>query len=150
MCSSVWSGSFRSEPMSGGPLRADDGPTVSSGGALALSLLSAASGASAVAYEVLWTRMVGLQFGVSAFAVVVTVTAFMMGLACGSATMAERAAQCARPLRLLALLDAGIALFALLLPWGIHLWTPLIDAAAGYFSPPVSYTHLTLPTNREV
>ena len=122
--------------MSGGPARGDDRPTVSSGGALALTLLSAASGVTGVAYEVLWTRMVGLQFGVSTFAVVVTVTAIMLGLACGSAAMAERTAQCARPLRLLALLEAGIALFALLLPWGIHLWTPLIDAAAGYFSPP--------------
>src|ERR1022692_274439 len=86
--------------MSGGPARGDDGPTVSSGGALALTLLSAASGVTGVAYEVLWTRMVGLQFGVSTFAVVVTVTAIMLGLACGSATMAERTAQCARPLRL--------------------------------------------------
>src|ERR1700687_5380464 len=104
--------------MAPGPPRGDDRPTASSGGALALTLLSAASGVTSVAYEVLWTRMVGLQFGVSAFAVVVTVTAFMLGLACGSRTLAERAAQCARPLRLLALLDAGIALFALLLPWG--------------------------------
>ena len=113
----------------------DGGARASSGRALALTTLSATSGMTGVAYEVLWTRMVGLQFGVSAFAVVVTVTAFMLGLACGSAAMAARAAVCARPLRLLALLEAGIAVFALLLPWGIHGWTPWIDAAAGDFSP---------------
>ncbi len=76
--------------------------------------------------------MLALQFGVSTFAAVVTVAAFMLGLAGGSSLMAGRAARCSRPLRLLALLEAGIAVFALLLPWGVHLTTPLIDAAAGY------------------
>ncbi|MFI4982002.1 MAG: fused MFS/spermidine synthase, partial [Nevskiales bacterium] len=79
--------------------------------------------------------MLGLQFGVSTFAAVVTVAAFMLGLAGGSGLMAARAVRCLRPLRLLAILEAGIALFALLLPWGVHLATPLIDAAAGFLSP---------------
>jgi spermidine synthase len=104
--------------------------------------LGALSGLSGVAYEVLWARMLGLQFGVSTFAAVVTVAAFMLGLAGGSALMAGRAVRSHRPLRLLALLEVGIALFALLLPWGVHLTTPLIDAAAGHL--PSSQWHALL------
>ncbi|MGO8974413.1 MAG: fused MFS/spermidine synthase [Steroidobacteraceae bacterium] len=80
--------------------------------------------------------MLGLQFGVSTFAAVITVAAFMLGLAGGSALMAARAVQRLKPLRLLALLEAGIAVFALLLPWGVELTTPLIDKGAAFLSPP--------------
>ncbi len=88
--------------------------------------------------------MLTLQFGVSTFAAVVTVAAFMLGLAGGSALMAGRARRSLRPLRLLALLEAGIALFALLLPWGVHLTTPLLDAAAGYLPSPQWHALLAL------
>jgi len=96
-----------------------------------LAPLCALSGLCGLAYEVLWARMLGLQFGVSTLAVVVTVSAFMLGLAGGSAAMAAYAVRVARPLQLLALLESAIALFALLLPWGVRLATPLIDGAAG-------------------
>lgn len=78
--------------------------------------------------------MLSLQFGVSVFAAVVTVAAFMLGLAAGSALLRERAARCARPLRRLAQLEAGVALFALLLPGLVRLTTPAIDAAAAGLS----------------
>ena len=113
-------------------------------GAPWLALLGALSGLCGVAYEVLWVRMLALQFGVSTFAAVVTVAAFMLGLAGGSGLMAGRAARCLRPLRRLALLEAGIAVFALLLPWGVHLTTPLIDAAAGRLSSPQWHALLAL------
>src|SRR5271166_1945221 len=109
-----------------------------------LAPLGALSGVCGLAYELLWARMLGLQFGVSTFAAVVTVSAFMLGLAGGSAFMAGRAARYVRPLRLLALLEAGIALFALLLPWGVRLATPLIDAAAGSLSSPQWHALLVL------
>ncbi len=98
--------------------------------------MGALSGACGIAYEVLWARMLALQFGVSSFAAVVTVAAFMLGLAGGSALLAGRAANMLRPLKLLALLEAGIAAFALLLPAGVALTTPLIDAAAASLSAP--------------
>jgi spermidine synthase len=100
-----------------------------------LAPLGVLSGLCALAYEILWARMLGIQFGVSAFAAVVTVSAFMLGLAGGSAWMAGRAGRHARPLRLLALLEAGVAVFALVLPWGLQLATPIIDAAAGSLPP---------------
>jgi hypothetical protein len=58
----------------------------------------------------------------------------MLGLAGGSAMMAARAVRSVSPLRRLALLEAGIAAFALLLPGIVQLTTPLIDSAAGYLS----------------
>jgi spermidine synthase len=109
-----------------------------------LAPLSALSGSCALAYEILWARMLGIQFGVSAFAAVVTVSAFMLGLAGGSAFMVGRAGRSLRPLRRLALLEAGIALFALLLPWVVRLATPLIDASAGLLSPPQWHALLVL------
>ncbi len=109
-----------------------------------LAPLGALSGACALAYEILWARMLGIQFGVSAFAAVVTVSAFMLGLAGGSAFMAARAARSRRPLRLLALLEAGIALFALLLPGVVRFATPLIDASARALPPPQWHALLAL------
>ncbi len=88
-----------------------------------------------MAYEVLWARMLDLQFGASAYAVVVTVAAFMLGLAGGSAFAGERAVRNPRPLRTLALLEAGIAAFSLLLPWVVRAATPWLDVAAGSLSP---------------
>ncbi len=102
-----------------------------------LGVLGALSGLCGLAYEVLWARMLGLQFGVSSFAAIVTVAAFMLGLATGCA-LAGRIS-ISRPLRKLAMLEAGISLFALLLPWGVELTTPLIDRAAVHLS--VFYWH---------
>jgi spermidine synthase len=109
-----------------------------------LAPLSALSGACALAYEILWARMLGIQFGVSTLAAVVTVSAFMLGLAGGSAFMAGRARLHPRPLRLLALLETAIALFALSLPWVMRFSTPIIDASAGYLSPPQWHALLVL------
>ena len=54
----------------------------------------------------------------------------------------RRAAQglCARS----QLLEVSIALYALALPWGVHLGTPLIDAAARHLSPPQWHALMTL------
>ena len=81
-----------------------------------LLLIYACSGLTSLAFEVLWARMLTLQFGVSAFGVVITVAAFMAGLGVGSLAGLYGLARLARPLRLFALLEAGIAAFALLLP----------------------------------
>ena len=49
-----------------------------------LLLAYTGSGITALSYEVLWARLLGLQFGVSIFGVVVTIAAFMAGLGLGS------------------------------------------------------------------
>ena len=89
--------------------------------------LYAASGATALAWEVLWTRMLSLLFGVSIFGVVITVAAFMAGLGAGSLAGAGLARRCSpgRALRAFALIEAGIAGFGLATPWlarGMDAW----------------------------
>jgi len=89
-------------------------------------LVYGGTGITALAYEILWTRMLSLLFGISIFGVVLTVTAFMAGLGAGSLAGARygRAMSAARALRLLAVLEGGIALYALTLP----LIMPWLDA----------------------
>lgn len=95
-----------------------------------LALLYALSGLTSVAYEVLWVRMLSLQFGVSVFAVVVTVVAFMAGLGGGSLVAARKIQYVRRPLWLLALLEGGIAIYALVLPWLLQVSSGNIEHAA--------------------
>ncbi|WP_018294105.1 fused MFS/spermidine synthase [Mariprofundus ferrooxydans] len=83
-----------------------------------LLCLYGATGMTALAYEVLWTRMLSLMFGVSIFGVVFTVAAFMAGLGAGSFLATTRGMQYspARSWRMVAWLEAGIAAYALALP----------------------------------
>ncbi|EQD72830.1 membrane protein [mine drainage metagenome] len=73
------------------------------------------SGLVGLAYEVLWVRMVTLQFGLSVFGVVITVAAFMAGLGLGALALSGYTFR--RPLRLLAFLEVSVALFSALLPF---------------------------------
>src|SRR5215213_6330117 len=102
----------------------------------ALIALYALSGLTSLAYEVLWTRVLALQFGVSIFSVVAVVVAFMGGLGAGSLVGIRLARRTARPLRIFAALEAGIALFALAMPWAF-------TAADGLLSALASRTSLT-------
>jgi len=74
------------------------------------------SGVTALAYQVLWARMLALQFGVSIFGIVVTIAAFMLGLGAGS-LIGARWRFGLHPLFSLALLEAGVALFAVSIPF---------------------------------
>lgn len=74
------------------------------------------SGAASLAYEILWTRMLSLQFGVSIFGVVATVTAYMAGLGIGSLLGVRWSQKTRYPLRFFALLELGIAVVALVIP----------------------------------
>ena len=99
-----------------------------------LAALYGLSGLTSVAYEVLWARMLSLQFGVSVFAVVLTVSAFMAGLGAGSLFVARRAALFKKPLLLLAALEGGIALYALLLPLILQMTSAWIEHASAQLS----------------
>lgn len=78
------------------------------------------SGLTSLSYEVLWARMLSLQFGVSIFGVVLTVAAFMFGLGLGSLASSSWFKHCRRPLRVFALLELAIAVYALVLPTLLH------------------------------
>ncbi len=83
-----------------------------------LLIVYGGTGITALAYEVLWTRMLSLMFGISIFGVVLTVAAFMAGLGLGSMMGARCFYRYAmrRALLTLALLEGAIALYAILLP----------------------------------
>lgn len=93
------------------------------------------SGFTSLAYEVLWSRMLSMQFGVSIFGVVLTVAAFMIGLGLGSLAGIGWARRYKKPLALFALLEIAIALYALSLPNLLH--------AAGAWAEGIS-SHMTL------
>lgn len=92
---------------------------------LLLLLLYGGTGMTALGYEVLWTRMMSLMFGISIFGVVLTVTAFMAGLGAGSLVGARMfVGHSARQALLrLGVIEALIACYALLLPLGM----PFLD-----------------------
>ena len=68
------------------------------------------SGASALAYQLLWLRTLGLIFGVTAYAASTVWASFMAGLAIGSLVAGRLADRALRPLRWFAGLEASIAL----------------------------------------
>jgi spermidine synthase len=74
------------------------------------------SGASALAYEVLWERSLRLSFGISTYSVAIVTGAFMAGLSCGYALGRGRWLRSFHALRVYAVLEAAIALYALAFP----------------------------------
>lgn len=84
---------------------------------LVVLLIFFVSGAAGLAYEVVWTRQLGLVFGVTTYAVSTVLAVFMGGLALGSALFGRWVDRRPNPLRVYALLEIGIGLYALLVPF---------------------------------
>ncbi|MGE0040977.1 MAG: fused MFS/spermidine synthase [Vicinamibacterales bacterium] len=92
-----------------------------------LAALTAASGAAALAYQVLWMRELSLVFGVTAYAASTVLAAFMAGLAAGS-LLARRVARLGPPLAVFGAIEILIGVSALLTPVAF-------DAASSWYSP---------------
>ncbi|MEO8434388.1 MAG: fused MFS/spermidine synthase [Pyrinomonadaceae bacterium] len=75
------------------------------------------SGATALVYEVLWARMLGLVFGATTLAVSAVLAAFMGGLAIGSALAGRFGARVKRPVRWYGAIEIAIGLYALIVPF---------------------------------
>ena len=88
------------------------------------------SGVVGLAYQVLWARMLSLQFGVSIFGVVVTAAAFMLGLGLGALLGGRISHNQKYPLRLFALIEIIVALYALLLPFILRMVDDSVTAFA--------------------
>ncbi|MEZ4736898.1 MAG: fused MFS/spermidine synthase [Caldilineaceae bacterium] len=86
------------------------------------------TGAAALIYQITWVRQATLLFGVSVYAYSVVLAAFMGGLALGSYGVSQRADQIKQPLRLFQVLQLGIALGGLLVPYGLTAIMPLYAA----------------------
>lgn len=96
-----------------------------------VAALFLASGATALVYEVVWSRLLTTSvFGSTSQAISTVLAAFMAGLALGAYWLAPRADTMARPLRLYAVLEAGIGAYALLFPLIVKavLWLYLLFA----------------------
>src|ERR1051325_2168304 len=74
------------------------------------------SGATALIYEVVWARMLGLVFGATTIAISAVLAAFMGGLALGSALASRNVRRFRKPLQAYALIEISIGLYALLVP----------------------------------
>jgi spermidine synthase len=90
--------------------------------------LFALSGAAALIYEVIWTRLLALEMGHTVAAVSTVLAAFMGGLAIGSAIGGRVGSRLSpeRALRVYAGLEIGIALLAVILPVGLAGLHPLL------------------------
>ena len=92
------------------------------------------SGASALIYEIVWTRMLTLVFGHTVYSVSITLSAFMAGIGFGAYMWGQYTDKTSRPLLVYAKIEIAIAVScALLSPliaklgpvyaW-LHLWFP--------------------------
>jgi spermidine synthase len=84
------------------------------------------SGVSGLAYQVVWTRLLTLIFGNTMLAASTVLAAFMAGLAAGSFAAGKYIDRKPRKMiRIYALLEAGIGIFALLFPTLLALMEPV-------------------------
>lgn len=86
------------------------------------------SGATSLVYQVLWVRVLSLTLGSTVLSISLVVSAFMAGLALGSAVLGKRSDRAVRPLRVYAYLELGIGIAAILLPL---VFTGMQNAAVG-------------------
>lgn len=77
-------------------------------------LVFAASGASAMAMEVLWTRAVGVVIGASTYSFTLILTTFLVGLASGAAITSAYVSRIRDPVRALAWIQVAVGATALL------------------------------------
>src|SRR5262245_22898391 len=94
------------------------------------------SGLSALIYEILWVRLLGLVFGNTVQATTTVLAAYMGGLALGSFLVGRWLdGRSEDPLRVYAVLEFGIAVCAILFPLYLAALTPayrlLYDVAEG-------------------
>jgi len=86
-------------------------------GYLVIMVLFAASGASGLMLEVVWSRMLGWLLGATTWSVMTVLIAFMGGLGLGGILWGRLAGRCKRPLRLFGLMEIAIGFYSLAVPF---------------------------------
>ncbi len=87
-------------------------------------LLFFLSGMCALIYEIVWTRRLTLIFGITVYSISTVLVAFMGGLACGSIWFGNFIDKRKDPIRVYALLEIGIGVSAILIPFALAALTP--------------------------
>src|SRR5690242_4295955 len=80
-------------------------------------LLFFVSGATALIYEVLWSKYLALMFGSTVQAQTVVLAVFMGGLALGNRIFGKRAAALQQPLAAYGYVELAIGIYAFFFPW---------------------------------
>jgi spermidine synthase len=93
--------------------------------ALPFAALLLASGVTALVFETLWVKQLALVVGVTVHAVTIAVSAFFAGLALGGAVFGPMTDRVARPVRLYAALESGIAVSGVLATLALASSAPL-------------------------
>lgn len=83
------------------------------------------TGGAGLVYQVAWTRLLTTLFGAASPAIATVLTSYMLGLALGGLVLGRLADRRGDPLLLYALLQLGIAAYALVLPWLVSTTTAL-------------------------
>jgi spermidine synthase len=109
------------------PVDADPSVVVHAVFTLPVALLFA-SGAVALVYETLWVRQLGRVVGIDVHAVSIALSAFFGGLAIGSIALGRLADRVVRPVRLYALLEAGVAALGVISTLALARAAPLFVA----------------------
>ncbi|MBL9102366.1 MAG: hypothetical protein JNL82_15480 [Myxococcales bacterium] len=89
------------------------------------------SGAAALGYELVWTRLLGLSLGSETLGVLATLAGFFGGMALGAAALHRRARTSPDPARLFAILELVAAAFAVASPHLLHALGAVLPGALG-------------------
>ncbi|MCP4868297.1 MAG: hypothetical protein GY898_06225 [Proteobacteria bacterium] len=111
---------------------------------LLITLFFLLSGATALVYQVIWVRMLGLVVGHSALAVATVVATYMAGLGLGARLAGGRATKLEHPLAAYGAMEVAIGAFALASPW--LLGAGALAGGGAFLSLGVSALVLLLPT----
>jgi len=99
------------------------------------------SGATALVYEVVWSKYLSLMFGSTVYAQTVVLAVFMGGLALGNRIIGARSDLLQKPLVAYGFLEVSIGLYAFCFPW-IHKAADRIFVAVG--SPLLDHSYALL------
>lgn len=84
------------------------------------------SGCAGLIYQVIWIKQLSLVVGIEVYAITAGISAFFAGLGLGSYVFGRYADYQQRPVRLYAVLEAGVALLGIAATW-------MLTPAAGWF-----------------
>ncbi|PRP96177.1 spermidine synthase [Enhygromyxa salina] len=98
---------------------------------------AAFAGAAALACETSWTRLLGLALGHEQLGVLAVLAGFFGGMALGAALAHARADSVRAPARSFALLQVGVAAYAIASPWSLTWFGGWLPGALGLAAPAV-------------